>query len=83
MRIRKSTYGMRLASVCVASFIVSAFLALLVGGPAFAAEVVVHVAPTGDDAADGSQTKPVGSLIGARDAVRRVRAGRRSTGRAA
>lgn len=75
MRIRKSTYGMRLASVCVASFIVSAFLALLVSGPAFAAELVVHVAPTGDDAADGSQTKPVGSLIGARDAVRRVRAG--------
>jgi hypothetical protein len=49
-------------------------LALLVVGPAFAAEVVVHVAPTGDDAADGSRAKPVASLIGARDAVRRLRA---------
>jgi hypothetical protein len=49
-------------------------LALLVVGPAFAAETVVHVAPTGDDAADGSRAKPVASLIGARDAVRRLRA---------
>jgi hypothetical protein len=36
--------------------------------------IEVHVAPTGDDAADGSRAKPVGSLIGARDAVRRLRA---------
>jgi hypothetical protein len=34
----------------------------------------VHVAPAGDDAADGSRAKPVASLIGARDAVRRLRA---------
>jgi hypothetical protein len=36
--------------------------------------IEVHVAPTGDDAGDGSRAKPVGSLIGARDAVRRLRA---------
>jgi hypothetical protein len=36
--------------------------------------IEVHVAPTGDDAADGSRAKPVASLIGARDAVRRLRA---------
>jgi hypothetical protein len=47
---------------------------VLAAGPAFAAEVVVHVAPTGDDAGDGSRAKPVASLIGARDAVRRLRA---------
>jgi hypothetical protein len=34
---------------------------------------LIHVAPTGDDAADGSLAKPVASLIGARDAVRRLR----------
>ena len=54
----------------VAGVLVSA---LLVVSPASAAEVVVHVAPTGDDAADGSLAKPVASLIGARDAVRRLR----------
>jgi len=47
---------------------------LLVVGPALAADVVVHVAPTGDDTGDGSRAKPVASLIGARDAVRRLRA---------
>jgi len=36
--------------------------------------IEVHVAPTGDDAADGSRAKPVASLIGARDTVRRLRA---------
>jgi hypothetical protein len=43
---------------------------------AFAAAdpIDIYVAPTGDDAADGSLTKPVASLIGARDAVRRLRA---------
>jgi hypothetical protein len=53
---------------------VSALLALLAAGPVSAAEIVIHVAPAGDDAADGSRAKPVGSLIGARDAVRRLRA---------
>ena len=44
--------------------------------PHFAAadSIEIHVAPTGDDAADGSRANPVGSLIGARDAVRRLRA---------
>jgi parallel beta-helix repeat protein len=36
--------------------------------------IEVHVALTGNDAADGSRAKPVASLIGARDAVRRLRA---------
>jgi hypothetical protein len=40
--------------------------------------IEVHVAPAGDDAADGSRARPVGSLIGARDAVRRLRAAGRS-----
>ncbi|MFO7908098.1 MAG: hypothetical protein R6U98_35985, partial [Pirellulaceae bacterium] len=74
MRIWRSTFGKSLPSVRVAGIIVSAVLALLVVGPAFAAELVVHVAPTGDDAGDGSRAKPVASLIGARDAVRRLRA---------
>ena len=74
MRIWKFTFSKSLPSVRVAGVIVSAVLTLLVVGPAFAAEVVVHVAPTGDDAGDGSQAKPVASLIGARDAVRRLRA---------
>ncbi len=74
MQVGKSTFGKCLPSVCVAGVIVSAVLALLVVGPASAAEIVVHVAPTGDDTGDGSQAKPVASLIGARDAVRRLRA---------
>ncbi len=41
---------------------------------AAADSIEVHVAPAGDDAGDGSRTKPVASLIGARDAVRRLRA---------
>jgi parallel beta-helix repeat protein len=36
--------------------------------------IEVHVAPEGDDTNDGSRAKPVASLIGARDAVRRLRA---------
>jgi len=51
-----------------------AVLTLLVACSISAAEMVVHVAPTGNDAADGSRAKPVASLIGARDAVRRLRA---------
>ena len=74
----ESTFGKSLPSVRLAVVIVLALLALLVVGPAFAAEVVMHVAPTGNDAADGSRAKPVGSLIGARDAVRRLRAAGRS-----
>ncbi len=44
--------------------------------PGFAAAdpIEIHVAPTGNDAADGTRAKPVASLIGARDAVRRLRA---------
>lgn len=61
-------------SVSVAGILVVTVLALLVGSPAFATEAVIHVAPTGNDAAEGSRAKPVGSLIGARDAVRRLRA---------
>ena len=41
---------------------------------ATAVPIEVYVAPTGDDAADGSRAKPVASLSGARDAVRRLRA---------
>lgn len=74
MRIRKSTISARVVSTCVASVMVSAFLAVMVIGPVSGAELVVHVSPTGDDAAGGSRAKPVGSLIGARDVVRRVRA---------
>jgi hypothetical protein len=75
MRTRKfTTVSRSLPSVRVAGVIISAVLTLLVVRPAFAAELVVHVAPTGDDAGDGSQAKPVASLIGARDAVRRLRA---------
>jgi hypothetical protein len=54
MQIWKSTLGKSLTSVCVAGVIVSAVLALPLISPAFAAEVVVHVAPAGDDAGDGS-----------------------------
>jgi hypothetical protein len=44
--------------------------------PGFAAvdPIEIHVAPTGDDAADGTRAKPLASLIGARDALRRLRA---------
>jgi hypothetical protein len=73
-KICECIFGKSLPRVRVTGILVSAVLALLVVGPAFAAEVVVHVAPTGDDAADGSRAKPVASLIGARDAVRRLRA---------
>lgn len=38
----------------------------------------VHVATTGDDAAIGSRARPVASLLGARDAVRRLRAAGKS-----
>jgi hypothetical protein len=72
--MRESIFSTGVAGAFVASVIVSSLLALLVVGPAFAAELVIHVAPAGDDAADGSQAKPVGSLIGARDALRRRRA---------
>jgi hypothetical protein len=37
--------------------------------------IKVHVAPEGDDTNDGSRAKPLASLIAARDAVRRARAG--------
>ena len=74
MNIWKFTFGNSLPSVRLTGILVSAVLALLVVGPAFGDEVLVHVALTGDDAADGSRAKPVASLIGARDAVRRLRA---------
>ncbi|WP_372971893.1 hypothetical protein, partial [Marinobacter sp.] len=70
MKIWKFTFGESLSSVRVTGIVLSAVLALLTGGtgqvlaagPAFAAEVVIHVAPSGDDAGDGSRTKPVASL---------------------
>jgi hypothetical protein len=74
MRRVESTCGKNLSRICVAGVMVSAVLASVAAGPVSAAEVVIHVAPTGNDAADGSRAKPVGSLIGARDAVRRLRA---------
>jgi hypothetical protein len=74
MRLWKSTFGKSLPRVCVVGVMVSAVLALLAAGPVSAAEVVVYVTPTGDDTGDGSLAKPVASLIGARDAVRRLRA---------
>jgi len=74
MRLWKITFGKGLLRAGVGGALVSAMLALLVAGPASAAEVVIHVAPTGKDASDGSPARPVGSLIGARDAVRRLRA---------
>jgi len=74
LRIRESIFNKRVPGACVAGVVVAAVLALLVVAPAFAAELVVHVVPAGDDAADGSLAKPVGSLIGARDALRRLRA---------
>ncbi|MBM4028171.1 MAG: hypothetical protein FJ280_22675, partial [Planctomycetes bacterium] len=49
-------------------------IASLLPGLASAGSIETHVAPTGDDAGDGSRAKPVASLIGARDAVRRLRA---------
>jgi hypothetical protein len=36
--------------------------------------IELYVSPTGDDRAEGSRERPVASLIGARDAVRRLRA---------
>lgn len=77
-RISERIFGKCLPSVRVAGILLLAALALLVVGPAFAAEVVVHVAPTGDDAGDGSRAKPMASLIGARDAVRRLHAAGRT-----
>ncbi len=83
MRIWKCiTFGKSLPSVCVAGVMVSTVLALLAGGTVSAAEVVIHVSPRGDDAWSGIPAEPnagktdgpVGSLIGARDAVRRLRA---------
>jgi hypothetical protein len=60
----------RTAAVVLACGLIASVL------PGFAAAhpIEIHVAPTGDDAADGSRANPVGSLIGARDAVRRLRA---------
>ncbi len=49
-------------------------IASLLPGFAAADPIWIHVAPAGDDAGDGSRVKPVASLIGARDAVRRLRA---------
>ncbi|MEE4188355.1 MAG: hypothetical protein V2I76_07900, partial [Roseobacter sp.] len=49
-------------------------IASLLPGFAAADPIWIHVAPAGDDAADGSRAKPVASLIGARDTVRRLRA---------
>jgi hypothetical protein len=75
MRIREFTFGKSLSRACVAGVMVSAVLAMLAACSISAADLIeVHVAPTGNDAADGSRAKPVGSLIGARDAVRRLRA---------
>ena len=46
-----------------------------VEGPLYGIEPIeVYVAPTGDDVADGGRERPVASLIGARDAIRRLRA---------
>ncbi len=46
-----------------------------VAGVLYAANSIdVYVSPRGDDSAEGSQEEPVASLIGARDAVRRLRA---------
>jgi hypothetical protein len=78
MKSWEFTFGKSLPSVRLAIVVLSSVLALLVVSPASAAEVVVHVAPTGDDAVDGSRARPVASLIGARDAVRRLRAAGRS-----
>jgi len=78
MKIWKFTFGGSLPSVRVAGVLVSAVLALLFVSPAVAAEMVLHVSPTGDDAGDGSRAKPVASLMGARDAVRRLRAAGRT-----
>src|SRR6056297_1084784 len=58
------------AILMVCGLIASVQVALAATDP-----IEVHVASTGDDAADGSRAKPVASLIGARDAVRRLRAG--------
>ncbi len=57
MKIRESTFGKSLLSVRVTGILLSAVLAMLGVSPAFAAEVVVHVAPAGDDAGDGSRAK--------------------------
>jgi hypothetical protein len=57
------------AILMVCGLIASVQVALAATDP-----IEVHVTPTGDDAADGSRAKPVASLIGARDAVRRLRA---------
>ncbi len=78
MKISQHALGKSLPSVRLAGIPLLAALALLVVGPAFAAEVVVYVAPTGDDAGDGSRAKPMASLIGARDVVRRLRAAGRT-----
>jgi parallel beta-helix repeat protein len=66
----KSKPARRTAAVLLAfGLIASVQVALAAADP-----IWIHVAPTGDDAADGSQAAPVASLIGARDAVRRLRA---------
>jgi len=55
--------------------LLAAFLGLAVpaaDGPAPAA-VELHVAPDGDDAAPGTPERPLASLEGARDAIRRLR----------
>ncbi|MDR2849963.1 MAG: hypothetical protein LBW77_05420, partial [Verrucomicrobiota bacterium] len=46
--------------------------ALAAAGQAWA--VTLHVAPDGDDAADGSRRRPLATLAGARDRVRQARA---------
>jgi len=65
---------LRFVRQTVAVLMACGLIASLLPGFAAADPIEIHVAPTGDDAADGSRAKPVASLIGARDAVRRLRA---------
>ncbi|MBE0542786.1 MAG: hypothetical protein IH623_15625, partial [Verrucomicrobia bacterium] len=88
MKLWESTFGKSLLRACVAGVMVSTLLALLAGGTAAAAELVIHVSPRGDDAWSGIPAKPnadktdgpVATLAGARDALRKARGGRPPAG---
>ena len=61
---------------------IAAIVFLILAAPAAADTVTFHVAPGGDDAADGSQARPFARIERALDAHRADAAARKATGRA-
>lgn len=64
-------------STIILSLLVSSVLVSPIEPSGVAHGTVLHVAPGGSDAAEGTEAAPLGTLAGARDAIRRMRTGRR------